>query len=147
MPALILQREQFKRGQPTCGGFYFDNDGVVAALRIDCLELPWKENLPGKSCVPAGKYKMEWTFSPAFKRRTWELKEVPGRMYIRIHAGSYAGEKISDSRGCLLPCLQWVDINGDGVVDGLSSALALHQLEGVLMPYQQTGIIIDIRNA
>lgn len=144
---LILQRERQLRLRPTKGAFFLRDDGRVMPLRINCLELPWRENKTGISCIPEGLYPMRWTHSPRFGRKTWELVDVPERTAIRIHAGNYAGVVLSDSNGCLLPCMGWGDINKDGVVDGLSSTVATRQLEAVLDPYTTTGIDIEVREA
>jgi len=142
---LILQRERLVRMQPTKGSFFLRDGGRVVPLRIDCLELPWRDALADISCIPEGVYPMRWTHSPRFGIKTWELMDVPGRTAIRIHTGNYAGVQVSDSNGCLLPCMRWGDINKDGVIDGLSSAVALRQLEAVLEPHKHDGIDIDVR--
>jgi len=146
-PRLILQRERLVKMRPTKGSFFVLEGGRVVPLRIDCLELPWRDNGTGISCIPEGVYPMRWTRSPRFGRHTWELIDVPDRTAIRIHAGNYAGVEVSDSNGCLLPCMEWGDLNADGVVDGLSSTVALRQLEAVLEPYQDKGMDIDVRGA
>lgn len=146
MAQLILKRKPFQNGAPTPGSFFFADMSKFFSLRIDCLELPWKNNAPRVSCIPPGTYAMRWTHSHKFGRMTWELKDVPNRSSIRIHSGNFAGEAITDSLGCLLPCLDHGDINGDGVTDGLSSRLATKQLEGVLGPYEEAGINIEIHN-
>ena len=88
---------------------------------------------------------MRWSMSNRFKRMMWEVLDVPDRAGIRIHSGNYAGDRLSDSEGCILPVQQWSDINGDGVVDGTGSKKALEELETLLRPYEATGIDIDIR--
>lgn len=143
---LILRRKPFRKGQPTQGQLFVSDRGRVVDLRIDTLELEWRNNEARKSCIPAGTYRMEWTFSPKFKRKTWELSGVPGRGDIRIHAGNYAGTVVSDSLGCILPCMDYADLNKDGVIDGVSSGIALKQLEAVLLPWQDRCLDIEVRN-
>src|SRR3972149_657673 len=35
-----------------------------SGLQIYIAELPWRGNKPGKSCIPAGTYVVEWTSKP-----------------------------------------------------------------------------------
>lgn len=144
-PRLILQRRPFEEGQPTRGSFLWESAaGVMRHLMVRSLELPWHNNAPRISCIPAGAYPMKWTFSPTFNRMMWLVEDVPGRTGIRIHSGNYAGDKVSDSLGCILPCVQWADINGDGVLDGTASKVATATLEQHLSKYQDSGITLVV---
>ena len=96
---LVLQRE------PST------DDGTFGVLRLPdgssflTLELPWRDNRTAMSCIPPGTYKCA-------KRQTtrhgfaYEVKAVPGRSGILIHAGTTAGDpklgKKADSQGCIL---------------------------------------------
>ena len=79
-------------------------DATLGMLVIDdlpfcaTLEEPWKENRRRVSCIPAGTYDVDWSFSPKFGKVLPILREVKGRKYIRIHTGNHTGH-IS---GCLL---------------------------------------------
>lgn len=69
-------------------------------------ELPWKDNAPNVSCIPEGKYVVNWTFSPSFKKHTYQIMNVPFRSGIRIHSGNYCGDTSkgyhSHVYGCVL---------------------------------------------
>ncbi len=148
MPKLILMRRTQVPGQPTQGSFLWeDGKHVVVHTFIRCLELEWRDNAPQVSCIPPGEYQLKWTLSNRFKRHTWQIMDVPDRSGIRIHSGNYAGAKLSDSLGCPLPCMQWSDINHDGVVDGVRSKEALAKLEDLLKPFEETGLEISVRQA
>jgi hypothetical protein len=148
MPKLILQRMPQENGQPTRGSFlWVDDGGTTRHTFIRCLELQWADNAPQVSCIPVGDYKLRWTLSNRFKRYTWQIMDVPGRSGIRVHSGNFAGAGLSDSLGCPLPCLQWADINKDGVIDGVKSKDALSQLEAILKPFEAEGLEISIRQA
>lgn len=145
-PRLILIRRPHIEGQPTQGSLMWETaPNILRHTMIRTLELEWKDNAKGESCIPAGSYPMRYTMSNRFKRMMWEVCDVPGRAGIRIHSGNYAGDKISSSEGCILPCQQWADINGDGVIDGASSKQALSELEAHLKPYQDTGLMLEIK--
>lgn len=145
-PRLVLIRRPRIEGQPTLGSFLWAiSPAVLRHMMVRCLELEWLDNAKGKSCIPAGTYAMRFTMSNRFKVKMWEVCDVPGRAGIRIHSGNYAGDKLSSSEGCLLPCLQWSDLNGDGVMDGVSSKNALKELEDQLSPYEATGVMLEVK--
>lgn len=147
MPELLLQRQKSDKGQPTRGSFYLvDAPPIMRALFVRCIELPWHDNAARTSCIPVGRYKMRYSMSNRFKKMMWEVLNVPGRAGIRIHSGNYAGDKLSDSLGCILPCLKWQDINADGVLDGVESKKALSMLEDELRPFEKTGIDLVIKS-
>jgi hypothetical protein len=66
-------------------GEMFNPDG--SHLCFTC-ELPWLNNQPEKSCVPAASYTCIPHDSPAHPD-TWELENVPGRTNILIHNGNF----------------------------------------------------------
>jgi hypothetical protein len=54
--------------------------------------------VPGRTCIPAGTYKVGAYFSPKHQRQVPLLENVPDFEYVEIHAGNYP----SDTNGCLL---------------------------------------------
>ena len=84
-------------------------DDVVAKT----VELPWKDNHPGTSCVPAGRYWTVREYSPAFKRDLFELKGVPDRSECKIHPANVPHEL----KGCIALGEDYGTVGGeDGVV-------------------------------
>lgn len=143
-PKIVLYRRAQAKGQPTLGSFLWEPyPGVMRHMMIRSIELPWKNNDKGTSCIPEGLYELRFTLSKRFGKKMWEVMNVPGRGGIRIHAGNY----LKDTEGCILPCLKWTDINKDGVLDGASSGDALQMLEEGLEAYQDKGLMIEIRSA
>jgi Family of unknown function (DUF5675) len=87
------------------------------------IELPWKNNLAGVSCIPEGKYELSKRWSPKFGRHL-QILNVPGREYILIHP---ANEALRELKGCIAPvCL----ITGTG--KGIRSRSALKTLMGLV---------------
>lgn len=85
--------------------------GTFGALFLDgkffCYtgELPWYDNKPNISCIPACTYSVRIKLSPTYGE-VYEIQDVEGRTYIYFHAGNYCGDKAkgwrSDSLGCIL---------------------------------------------
>ena len=63
------------------------------------IELPWKENQTGVSCIPEGRYELVKRWSPKFLRHL-QVMNVPGREYILIHP---ANEALQELKGCIAP--------------------------------------------
>jgi hypothetical protein len=87
--------------QGTFGCAFLDDGGAP----FDSLELPWKANECGASCIPPGVYKAQTRTSPHFGVSVYEILDVPGRTSIEIHPGNWAGDitlgLYSDLLGCV----------------------------------------------
>lgn len=60
------------------------------------LELPWKDNHPQESCIPAGEYICKRVNSP-HHGDTFEVTNVPNRTHILFHGAN----TIVDLLGCI----------------------------------------------
>lgn len=69
----------------------------VGGLKLHTCEDDWLENVRGKSCIPAGNYKLVRGHFPKHGE-TFEVTGVPGRSSILIHAGNTE----EDTEGCIL---------------------------------------------
>lgn len=67
-------------------------------------ELPWRDNTPGKSCIPEGEYRCVWGPSPRFGH-AFEVTGVPGRSRVLIHNGNYCGDVDKGFRSHVLGCV------------------------------------------
>jgi len=107
-------------------------------LICSCIELPWRENRHGVSCVPEGSYVLVKRYSPHFQWH-FELKDVPLREDILIHPANDAELEL---KGCIAPVTELV---GEG--KGLQSRLAFEKLKSLLFPVMEQGetIIIQIK--
>lgn len=87
--------------------------GVIycAGYAAYTLELPWRENRRGVSCIPVGAYTLSPYSSPSFPNH-YEIEGVTGRDSILIHSGNWAGDTSrgfkSDSNGCVLVGYGWL---------------------------------------
>lgn len=81
--------------------------GIMSFEDFKCytLELPWRNNEIGTSCIPAEEYDVEIRVSPKYGRVYW-VRNVPKREWILIHSGNYAGDIEkgfkTHVRGCIL---------------------------------------------
>ena len=75
----------------------------AGALSLYTGELPWLENAPSVSCIPAGTYRCVWTNSPRFGRPMYLVDGVRSRAGIRFHAANLMGAAPyrSQLNGCI----------------------------------------------
>lgn len=74
-------------------------DGVHECWTLEDVIRPDAEKVPGKTCIPQGRYKVTLTPSAKFKGRIMpRLANVPNFEGILIHFGNTA----EDTEGCIL---------------------------------------------
>lgn len=113
---------------------WYHNDCTIGRLTLSgsafqcfTLELPWKENERGVSCIPKGKYQ-------AFKRQSpkngsvVELLNVSQRSNIQIHAGNYTRQ----IEGCILVGASVAFLDSDSIPDIANSKVTLDKLLALL---------------
>lgn len=98
---LTLQR---RRSSAECTLGELRADGVFDCFTLEDVvrEIPgepvaaWK--VPGKTAIPAGRYRVTLENSPRFGPDTLTLNGVEGFSFIRIHCGNFA----TDTDGCVI---------------------------------------------
>jgi hypothetical protein len=70
---------------------------VDGQYQADTLELAWRDNATGISCIPPGKYRLGWVKSPRLGRYTLRVHGVPGRSGILIHPAN----RPEELKGCI----------------------------------------------
>lgn len=124
-PTVILTRTKDTSKQVT--GLleaYRDNQSYTCKT----LELPDLNNLPNISCIPKGTYTCKYTFSPRFRKYTYEVLSVPKRSGIRIHSANYYHQL----NGCIALGTVLTDANGDGMLDTINSRIAINTFEAFM---------------
>lgn len=101
----------------TIGRLYLGN------FQCFTLELPDLDNEQDISCIPPGKYDYYFRES-SHNGSVLELRAVPDRSYIQIHAGNYTSQIL----GCILvgDGIRW--INRDSIPDVSNSKATLKKL-------------------
>lgn len=111
----ILKRTYYKDG--TNGTIFYKGIPIC-----QCIELPWRNNERGRSCIPEGRYELKLRYTDRFGRH-YLVKDVPGRQLILLHPFNHA---LKESRGCLAPV---ETITGHG--KGYGSRAALDKMLGI----------------
>lgn len=89
---LLLTRTYYPRGT---------NGTLYAGEQILCrtIELPWRKNESGISCIPEGKYEVVLRHSKQHGEHLY-LPDVESRSLILIHPANNA---LKELRGCIAP--------------------------------------------
>lgn len=119
MKTLTLKRVD-KNDECIFGALFLDEKEICKTL-----ELPWRDNQKGISCIPAGEYKLSPYPSSRFGE-VYIVNDVPNRTGILIHTGNTA----SDIEGCILVGDSYGKLNGKKAV--LNSRQAFNLLKEVL---------------
>lgn len=135
--AFIYRQPSTDQGTP---GYF-----VCGSFRCFTLELPWRDNVRQKSCIPTGVYICTWQNSKKFGLSP-RLYEVPGRSDILIHSGNWAGNVDmgykSNSYGCILFAKKLGKL--DGHLAGLMSRIAVREFREYM---QGKPFILEVQNA
>ncbi len=107
----------------TRGEFTLQRADARTVLSLKTLELPFRNNKRRVSCIPEGTYQVVPRRSKKYGLH-YHVTNVPGRDFILIHTGNFTSQIL----GCILPGLEFADINADGQLDVLSSRSALKRL-------------------
>ncbi len=102
------------------------------------LERGWRNNERNVSCVPTGEYPLVLEYSPRFKKKLWELKDVPNRAEAKFHSANYWNQL----NGCIALGLKYADINADNYADVVKSRIAMDLFHDVLKDFKEAKLII-----
>lgn len=92
---VLLRQPSFKE---TTLGTLFVNEVFQCYTLEDEVRLEDEEKVYGKTAIPAGRYKVELTYSPKFQVIMPLIENVPDFSGVRIHSGNSA----DDTEGCII---------------------------------------------
>lgn len=126
-----------------------DDEGTLGVLILPdgvlcyTLELPWRDNRPGHSCIPVGDYVCRPRVSPRFGK-TYHVTGVAGRSYILIHAANLAGDVTKGKKTHLEGCIALGQARGTigGQKAVLNSRTALTRFHN-LMNWQEFTLVVE----
>ena len=104
---------------------------IAGGLGLFSGELPWRDNAPSISCIPAGTYLSVFTHSPRFGRHLYLVGAVRARSGIRLHSANLMGDAAKGFRSQLNGCIALGERLGwiDGQKALILSAPAIRRLE------------------
>ena len=134
---LLLRRFRYTDEEILGTLFIFDEKGNVI-FNCKTLELAYRDNQRGISCVPTGDYFVVKEHSPRFDEYLWELKHVPGRAECKFHVANY----FRQLNGCIALGLEHAHIDDDGYADVTSSRQTVDAFHIAMEPARQAYLTI-----
>lgn len=125
---ILLKRTYFEKG--TNGEISYQGRVICA-----CIELPWRNNKRGISCIPEGRYQLIRRKHPKHGLQL-ALSIVPKREGILIHPANFA---LRELQGCIAPVTK---CTGEG--EGQYSRIALERLQDLVYPVLSAGERVDL---
>ena len=119
----------------TCTVLDHNNKLVFTSLS---LERGWRNNETRVSCYPAGVYTVKLEMSARFKKKLWEVKNVPGRSECKFHAANYWKQL----EGCTALGLRVRDLNNDNDDDVTNSGDTMDEFHLALAAYTEAVLIV-----
>jgi len=122
-------------------GHCYIKHGPGQAEYVGCsLERGWRNNQNRISCVPEGVYPLKYEYSPRFRKKLWELYDVPGRSECKFHAANYWRQL----NGCIALGNKHIDIDRDGDPDVTSSRNTMKKFHELMDKYVQPGMEVEV---
>lgn len=137
LPLATIFRRDYSAAQTT--GLIRVTVGPIVVFTSLTLELPWRDNRRGESCIPAGAtYRAKKLWSPAFNEKLYEVINVPGRSEVKFHPANYAKQL----KGCIALSKNLIDINNDHEVDATASRDAVDRFHAAIEEYHEIDVCI-----
>ncbi len=122
-----------KQDIETQGKLLVLNEYNSVLFNCDTLELAFRNNATGVSCILPGIYvceKVEATKKIPYPH-IW-VTNVYNRSGIKIHIGNFAAGSKIDIEGCIIVGDKYLDLNGDGIDDITNSRTTFLKLMAML---------------
>lgn len=128
MIKIICSRIFSNENKTLSNNYIVDGNTNAERLKYKGIELPWKQNQKGISCIPAGIYSAIAVKRYSNNRYALWVQDVPDRTQIMVHSANYA----RDLMGCLAPGRSFRDIDNDGIIDVTDSRLVMRDIESII---------------
>lgn len=91
-------------------------------------ELPYRDNSPGRSCIPAGVYPCSMRYSEKHRANVYHVDGVKGRSDIEIHSAKWMGDTAQGFKcqllGCIAPGQEFGYLEGQKAMVSSNAAVA-----------------------
>jgi len=124
---MLISRYVDTKKQTIGNGFLLSDYDNIIKFEFRTLELAWKNNRVGKSCIPVGEYRVKKRKSQKYGNH-FHILNVEDRSYILIHNLNYN----SQTRGCIGVGDDLAYINDDEEIDITNSKETLRKLHKLL---------------
>lgn len=122
----VILKRTFENEKQTVGQLLVIQGNRVKFV-CDTLELAYRDNKRGISCIPKGKYTVRKRVSPS-QGPCFIIENTSPREWILIHKGNF----YTDIRGCILAGRGFKDLNKDGFIDVKYSTKTIEKLLEIL---------------
>jgi len=139
MKTIIIHRDEQDTKQ-TLGTCYIKDENGCIIFKSEVIERGWLNNQKRISCIPQGTYPVRLEYSNRFRKKLWELYNVPNRSECKLHAANYARQL----NGCLALGNKRKDIDRDGYKDVTSSRLTMAKFHKAMG--NDTKAVIIVKN-
>ena len=136
--ATVKIYRHFQTENQTSGSCTVLNEFNAPLFSALSLERGWQGNKNNVSCVPKGIYNAVFEYSPRFKKKLLELKDVPSRAECKFHAANYWDQL----NGCIALGLRYINLNKDGYLDLTNSQDSLERFHESLKGFDKIIVII-----
>ena len=123
MKKILIRRILSNKNKTLSEGMIMDDQQKL--FEFKGIELPWRDNKPRVSCIPANLYQCTAVRRSSNGKYAILIHDVPGRSEIMIHTGNYARQLL----GCLAPGREFADIDKDGIIDVTSSRATMDEIQ------------------
>ena len=138
MTIIVIRDDQDSK--QSLGICYVKNEFGEIVFKSEAIERGWRNNQSRVSCIPEGEYPVKLEYSNRFKKKLWEIYEVPNRAECKFHAANYARQL----NGCIALGNNRKDIDHDGYFDVTSSRITMSKFHKALQG--ETRAILVVKN-
>ena len=92
---VYVDGERFGDGQKWCNALEDTDRGLTSEMSVDDV---LAVKVKGQTAIPKGRYEVEMTYSPRFKKQMPHVVAVKGFTGVRLHPGN----SCDDTEGCIL---------------------------------------------